>query len=109
MISASSVGVDAPRRTRAGGIVDYPATGAIKGMLRTLDPHRSYLTPDMMKQVEVETKGVFGGLGIEIGVKEGILTVIAPIEDTPAFRAGLKAGGQIGRIEKEPAKGPNGQ
>ncbi|MGE5189778.1 MAG: S41 family peptidase [Gemmatimonadota bacterium] len=75
--------------------------GAIKGMLQTLDPHSSYLTPDMLKQVEVETKGVFGGLGIEIGVKDGVLTVIAPIEDTPAFRAGLKAGDKIVRIEKE--------
>ena len=87
--------------------VDNLVTGAIKGMLQTLDPHSSYLTPDMMKQVEVETKGVFGGLGIEIGVKDGILTVIAPIEDTPAFRAGLKAGDKIVRIEKEPTKDLN--
>ncbi len=81
--------------------VDNLVQGAIKGMLQTLDPHSSYLTPDMLKQVEVETKGVFGGLGIEIGVKDGILTVIAPIEDTPAFRAGLKAGDKIVKIEKE--------
>ncbi len=81
--------------------VDNLVQGAIKGMLQTLDPHSSYLTPDMLKQVEVETKGVFGGLGIEIGVKDGILTVIAPIEDTPAFRAGLQAGDKIVKIEKE--------
>src|SRR5512145_153129 len=81
--------------------VDDLVQGAIKGMLQTLDPHSSYLTPDMLKQVEVETKGVFGGLGIEIGVKDGILTVIAPIEDTPAFRAGLQAGDKIVKIEKE--------
>ncbi len=81
--------------------VDNLVQGAIKGMLQTLDPHSSYLTPDMLKQVEVETKGVFGGLGIEIGVKDGILTVIAPIDDTPAFRAGLQAGDKIVKIEKE--------
>jgi carboxyl-terminal processing protease len=84
--------------------VDNLVNGAIKGMLQTLDPHSSYLTPDMMKQVEVETRGMFGGLGIEIGMKDGVLTVIAPIEDTPAFRAGLKAMDQIVRIEKEPTK-----
>ncbi len=81
--------------------VDNLIQGAIKGMLQTLDPHSSYLTPDMLKQVEVETKGIFGGLGIEIGLKDSILTVIAPIEDTPAFRAGLKAGDKIVKIEKE--------
>jgi len=84
--------------------IDDLVNGAIKGMLQTLDPHSSFLTPDMMKQVEVETRGMFGGLGIEIGIKDGVLTVIAPIEDTPAFRAGLKAMDQIVRIEKEPTK-----
>jgi len=84
--------------------VDQLVEGAIKGMLQNLDPHSSYLTPDMMKQMEVETKGMFGGLGIEIGVKEGILTVIAPIEDTPAFRAGLKAGDKIVKIENDSTK-----
>jgi carboxyl-terminal processing protease len=84
--------------------VDELVNGAIKGMLQTLDPHSSYLTPDMLKQVEVETKGSFGGLGIEIGVKDGVLTVIAPIEDTPAFRAGLQAGDKIIRIENEPTR-----
>jgi len=78
--------------------------GAIKGMLQTLDPHSSYLTPEMLKQVEVETKGVFGGLGIEIGIKDGILTIIAPIEDTPAYRAGLLAGDKIVKIEDDPTK-----
>jgi carboxyl-terminal processing protease len=81
--------------------VDELINGAIKGMLQTLDPHSSYLTPDMLKQVEVETKGSFGGLGIEIGVKDNVLTVIAPIEDTPASRAGLLAGDKIVRIENE--------
>ena len=84
--------------------MDKAMEGAIKGMLQTLDPHSSYLTPDMLKQVEVETKGVFGGLGIEIGIKDGILTIIAPIEDTPAFRAGLKAGDRIVKIEDDSTK-----
>jgi len=81
--------------------------GAINGMVQTLDPHSSYLTPDMLKQIEVETKGAFGGLGIEIGMKDGYLTVIAPIEDTPAARAGLQPGDKIVRIEKESTKNMN--
>jgi carboxyl-terminal processing protease len=84
--------------------VDELMQGAIKGMLQTLDPHSSYLTPDMRKQLEVETRGAFGGLGIEIGVKDGMLTIIAPIEDTPAARAGLKAGDTIVKIENEPTR-----
>ncbi|MBI5577499.1 MAG: S41 family peptidase [Deltaproteobacteria bacterium] len=87
--------------------VDELINGAIKGMLQTLDPHSSYLTPDMLKQVEVETKGSFGGLGIEIGIKDGVLTVISPIEDTPAFRAGLQAGDKIVKIENEPTRDMN--
>ncbi|MBP2669651.1 MAG: ctpA [Deltaproteobacteria bacterium] len=81
--------------------------GAISGMIQTLDPHSSYLTQDMLKQVEVETKGAFGGLGIEIGMKDGYLTVIAPIEDTPAARAGIQAGDRIVRIENESTKNMN--
>ncbi len=78
--------------------------GAIRGMLSSLDPHSSFLTPDMFKEMEVETKGAFGGLGIEIGIRNGILTIISPIEDTPAYRAGLKAGDKIVKIEDEPTK-----
>jgi len=81
--------------------MDNIVKGAIDGMVHSLDPHSSYLTPEMLKQVEVETKGVFGGLGIEIGVKDGVPTIIAPIEDTPAAKAGLLAGDKIIRIEKE--------
>jgi len=66
--------------------------GAINGWSRLSIRHSSYLTPEMLKQVEVETKGAFGGLGIEIGMKDGFLTVIAPIEDTPAARAGCWPG-----------------
>ncbi len=87
--------------------VDNLVKGAVNGMVQTLDPHSSYLTPDMLKQVEVETKGTFGGLGIEIGMKDGFLTVIAPIEDTPAARAGLQAGDKIIRIENESTKNMN--
>ncbi len=78
--------------------------GAIKGMLQTLDPHSSFMTPDMFKEMEVETKGTFGGLGIEIGVRDTMLTIISPIEDTPAFRAGLEAGDVIVKIEDESTK-----
>jgi carboxyl-terminal processing protease len=64
--------------------------GAIRGMLSTLDPHSAYMTPEMFKEMQVETKGEFGGVGIQIGVKENRLAVIAPIEGTPAYRAGIK-------------------
>lgn len=78
--------------------------GAINGMLSSLDPHSSFLPPDMYKELKVETKGSFGGLGIEITVKDGYLTVISPIEDTPAFRAGIKSGDQILKIEDKLTK-----
>ena len=82
-------------------------TGAIEGMLSSLDPHSAYLDPDMYHELQVETKGSFGGLGIEIAIKDGILTVIAPIEDTPAYRAGIKAGDKIVKINEESTKGLN--
>jgi carboxyl-terminal processing protease len=75
--------------------------GAISGMLASLDPHSAYLTPDLYRDLEVETRGSFGGLGIEITIKNGALTVVAPIEDTPAYRAGLKAGDQIIKIDDD--------
>lgn len=78
--------------------------GAIKGMLNSLDPHSSFMPPDAYKEMQVETKGEFGGLGIQIGIKEGMLTVIAPIEDTPAFRAGIKSGDKILKINGESTK-----
>lgn len=73
--------------------------GAINGMLSSLDPHSSFMPPDTYKEMKIDTKGAFGGLGIEITVKDGILTVISPIEDTPAFKAGIKAGDQILKID----------
>jgi len=78
--------------------------GSIKGMLRTLDPHSSYMTPDIFKEVQVETEGEFGGLGIEITIKNEILTVVAPIEDTPADRAGLKPNDKVLKIGGESTK-----
>jgi carboxyl-terminal processing protease len=78
--------------------------GAIKGMLSSLDPHSSFMPPDAYKEMQVETKGEFGGLGIQIGIKDKFLTVIAPIEDTPAYRAEIKAGDKIVKINKESTK-----
>lgn len=75
--------------------------GAINGMLRTLDPHSSFMLPDTYKELKVETKGSFGGIGIEITIRTGVLTIVSPIEDTPAFRAGLKARDKIVKIEEE--------
>ncbi len=79
--------------------------GGIKGMLKELDPHTYYLEPDQFKDFESETSGEFGGLGIEITVQDGILTVISPIEDTPAFLAGIKAGDKIVEINGLSTKG----
>jgi len=78
--------------------------GAVRGMLETLDPHSSFMTPDSFKEMQVETQGSFGGLGIEITVKDRQLTVVAPIEGTPADRVGLHAGDRIVRIDDKPTK-----
>ncbi len=75
--------------------------GAINGMLSSLDPHSSFLPPESYKEMQVETKGEFGGLGIVITIKDGILTVVSPIEDTPAYKAGIKAGDKILKINGE--------
>jgi carboxyl-terminal processing protease len=75
--------------------------GAINGMLSSLDPHSAYLTPELYKELQMDTQGRFGGLWIEITVKGGILTVVSPIEDTPAAKAGVKPGDQIFKIEDE--------
>ena len=78
--------------------------GAIKGMLETLDPHSAFMPPNMYKEMQEETKGRFEGLGIEITIKEGILMVVSPIEDTPAFKAGIMAGDQILKIDGDSTK-----
>jgi len=75
--------------------------GAINGMLASLDPHSAYLSPDLYKELQVDTRGSFGGLGIEITQRSGVLTVVSPIEDTPAFRAGVRSGDQIVKIDKD--------
>jgi carboxyl-terminal processing protease len=72
---------------------------AIKGTLRGLDPHSSFLDPEMYREMQVETSGSFGGLGIEITLRDDILTVVAPIEGTPAYRAGIQPGDRIVKIE----------
>jgi len=80
---------------------DDLVNGAIRGMLKTLDPHTTYLPPKSYQQMKVDTSGKFGGLGIEISIRKGVLTVISPIEDTPAFKVGIKAGDKIIMIESE--------
>src|SRR3954471_22100413 len=79
--------------------------GGIKGMLRELDPHTNFLPPEIYKEFETETSGEFGGIGIEITVQNSILTVISPIEDTPAWKAGIHAGDKIVEIDGESTKG----
>lgn len=79
--------------------------GGIKGMLQELDPHTNFLPPDIYEEFENETSGKFGGLGIEITVQDGILTIISPIEDTPAWKAGLQAGDKIVSIDGNSTKG----
>ena len=77
---------------------------AIQGMVSRLDPHSSYMPPDMYKEMQVETKGSFGGIGLEISIKDDVLTVVAPIEDSPAYNAGIKTGDKIIKIDSESAK-----
>ena len=78
--------------------------GAIKGMLETLDPHSAFMPPNMYKEMQEETRGRFEGLGIEITIKDSMLTVVSPIEGTPAYKAGILAGDQIIKIDGEPTK-----
>lgn len=75
--------------------------GAIKGLVKTLDPHTSYMPPEAYKEMKVQTSGKFGGLGIEISIRDGVLTVVSPIDDTPASNAGILAGDKIIKIEDE--------
>ncbi|HON22528.1 MAG TPA: S41 family peptidase, partial [Syntrophales bacterium] len=78
--------------------------GAINGMIKNLDPHSSYMTPEMYKELELETRGSFGGIGIEITIHNDVLTVVSPIEDTPAFQAGVKSGDKIMMIDGKSTK-----
>jgi carboxyl-terminal processing protease len=78
---------------------------AIRGMLSGLDPHSAYLDQEQFKELQVGTSGEFGGLGIEVGMEDGFVKVIAPIDDTPAQRAGIQAGDLIIRLDDTPVKG----
>lgn len=75
--------------------------GALKGMLSSLDPHSQFMDPDTYNELKVDTEGKFGGLGIEITLKDGLLTVISPLEDTPAWKAGVKPGDIIVKINND--------
>jgi carboxyl-terminal processing protease len=77
---------------------------AIQGMVQSLDPHSSFLTPDAMKELQVDTQGEFGGIGIEIHMPDGVLTVVAPIDGTPAAEAGIEAGDKIIKVDGELTK-----
>ena len=79
--------------------------GAIKGMLEELDPHSNFLPPEVFRDMKIDTSGKFGGLGIEIGMKDNVLTVISPIEDTPAWKNGIRPGDRILKINGESTKG----
>lgn len=78
--------------------------GSLKGMLSSLDPHSQFLSPEEYEELKTETQGKFGGLGIEISIRDGLLTIITPLEDTPAWEAGLQAGDRIVKIEDQLTK-----
>ncbi len=78
---------------------------AINGVLQSLDPYSAYMSPELFKEMQTDTKGEFGGLGIEIGMEAGVVKVISPIDDTPAQKAGIKAGDYIVKIGNEQVQG----
>ena len=78
---------------------------AINGVLQSLDPYSAYMGPELFKEMQTDTRGEFGGLGIEIGMEAGVVKVISPIDDTPAARAGIKAGDYIVKIGEEQVQG----
>jgi len=84
---------------------DELTVGAIEGMLKTLDPYSVYLTPERYNEIEIGTSGEFGGVGMEVTVENDVLTVITPIEDTPAAKAGIKPKDQIIAIDGKPTRG----
>ena len=94
---------DVLARVRSDYVVDVNdgelIEDAINGMLQSLDPHSSYVNPDDFRDLQVSTSGEYGGLGMEVTTEEGFVKVIAPIDDTPAKRAGVKAGDYITEIE----------
>ena len=78
---------------------------AINGLLQSLDPYSSYMSPEIFNEMQTETSGKFGGLGIEVGMESGVVKVISPIDDTPASRAGIKAGDYIVKINDTQVQG----
>ena len=78
---------------------------AINGVLQSLDPYSAYMSPELFKEMQTDTRGEFGGLGIEIGMEAGVVKVISPIDDTPAEKAGIKAGDYIAKIGKDQVQG----
>ena len=78
---------------------------AINGVLQSLDPYSAYMSPELFKEMQTDTKGEFGGLGIEIGMEAGVVKVISPIDGTPAERAGIKSGDYIIKIGNEQVQG----
>ena len=77
---------------------------AINGVLQSLDPYSAYMSPELFEEMQTDTRGEFGGLGIEIGMEAGLVKVIAPIDDTPAAKAGIKAGDYIVKIGESKAR-----
>ena len=78
---------------------------AINGLLQSLDPYSSYMSPEILNEMQTETSGEFGGLGIEVSMESGVVKVISPIDDTPASRAGIKAGDYIVKINDSQVQG----
>ena len=78
---------------------------AINGVLQSLDPYSAYMSPELFKEMQTDTRGEFGGLGIEIGMEAGVVKVISPIDDTPASKAGIKAGDYIVKIDDTQVQG----
>ena len=78
---------------------------AINGLLQSLDPYSAYMSPEIFKEMQADTSGEFGGLGIEVGMEAGVVKVISPIDDTPASKAGLKAGDYIVKINNIQVQG----
>ena len=89
------------KQINEGEVID----GAINGMLQSLDPYSSYMSPKTFKSMNTETKGEFGGLGIEVTMEAGLVKVISPIDDTPADRAGIKSGDYIIKLDSKQVKG----
>ena len=78
---------------------------AINGLLQSLDPYSSYMSPEIFEEMQTETSGEFGGLGIEVSMEAGVVKVITPIDDTPASKAGIKAGDYIVKINDTQVQG----